>query len=58
MQWFLQQWQTPGQLHDSLEIVMLWCQVSVGFGVSFLSDVNTPASHFESVFLKAMQDFL
>ena len=58
VQWFLQQWRTPGQLQDLLHVAVSWCQTSIGFGVSFLTDVNTPAPHFESALLKAMREFL
>ena len=58
MQWFLQQWRTPGQLHDLLEIATSWCQVNIGFSVSFLNDPNEKAPHFESAFLKTIRDFM
>ena len=58
VQWFLQQWRTPGQLQDLLQIAASWCQVSISFGVSFLTDVESPAPHFESALLKSIREFL
>ena len=58
MQFFLQQWQTPGQLNDLLHVAVSWCQVNTGFGTSFLTNVETKAPHFESKFLKTIRDFL
>ena len=57
-QFFLQQWRTPGQSNDLLHAAVLWCQANVGFGTSFLTDVETKAPHFESKFLKTIRDFL
>ena len=58
MQWFLQQWHTPGQLNNLLHVAVSWCQVNMGFSASFLSDAETKAPHFEFKFLKTIRDFL
>ena len=58
IQWFLQHWRIPGQLQDSLHVAASWCQASIGFGVSFLTDAHSPAPHFESAFLKSIREFL